>query len=100
MDMVRNRTVEESFSTVPPTVAPVIYGKCINYTRQSDPFKIGDKYAGIPLNLLTNLIGWFVLLVLFVFIRKNAVKRMGIRFASTTVDSFMTTHWCSIFFGR
>ena len=28
-------------------------GKCIKF-NQSDPFHIGDKYGGIPLNLLTN----------------------------------------------
>jgi hypothetical protein len=72
---------------------------CIKY-NQSDPFKIGDKYGGIPVNLVTNVIGWVVLIVLFVFIRKNAVKRMGIRFATTTVDSLMTAHWHSVFFGR
>ena len=37
-------------------------GTCIKF-NQSDPFHIGDKYGGIPLNLLTNTIGWSILLV-------------------------------------
>ena len=37
---------------------------CIKF-NQSDPFHIGDRYGGIPLNLLTNLIGWIILLLLF-----------------------------------
>ena len=37
-------------------------GKCIKF-NQSDPFHIGDKYGGIPLNLLTNTIGWTTLMV-------------------------------------
>ena len=80
------------------TVAPQ-HGSCIKF-NQSDPFQIGDKYGGIPLNLLTNLIGWIVLLVLFVFIRRNAVKRLVIRQASTTIDSLVATKWHSHFFGR
>ena len=37
-------------------------GTCLKF-NQSDPFHIGDKYGGIPLNLLTNTIGWAILLV-------------------------------------
>ena len=90
----------ESTSEAPGvvTVAPS-HGSCIKF-NQSDPFQIGDKYGGIPLNLLTNLIGWIVLLVLFIFIRRNAVKRLVIRQASTTIDSLVATKWHSHFFGR
>ena len=35
---------------------------CIK-SNQSDPFRIGNKYGGIPRNLLTNVIGWATLLV-------------------------------------
>lgn len=38
-------------------------GTCIKF-NQSDPFHIGDRYGGIPLNLLTNTIGWAILLVI------------------------------------
>ena len=88
----------QSTSEAPVTVAPQ-HGSCIKF-NQSDPFQIGDKYGGIPLNLLTNLIGWIVLLVLFVFIRRNAVKRLVIRQASTTIDSLVATKWHNHFFGR
>ena len=53
--------------------------------NQSDPFfHIGDKYGGIPLNLCTNLLGSLVLMVLFLIIRKNAVKSVK---ASLAVDA-------------
>jgi len=102
----KDKMVENLLSSVPSTsespeavtVAPS-HGSCIKF-NQSDPFQIGDKYGGIPLNLLTNLIGWVVLLVLFVFIRRNAVKRLVIRQASTTIDSLVATKWHSHFFGR
>jgi len=67
--------------------------------NQSDPFHIGDKYGGIPLNLLTNTIGWSVLIVLFVFIRKNSVQKVGRRLATSTVDT-LTGQWQHVFFGR
>ena len=40
----------------------IVTGKCIKFNH-SDPFHIGDKYGGIPLNLLTNTIGWTTLMV-------------------------------------
>ena len=53
--------------------------------NQSDPFfHIGDRYGGIPLNLCTNLLGSLVLMLLFLLIRKNAVKSMK---ASLAVDA-------------
>ena len=106
----KEKTVEKMLSSVQSTseqpgiviVAPS-HGSCIKF-NQSDPFQIGDKYGGIPLNLLTNLIGWIVLLVLFVFIRRNAVKRLVIRQASiattATIDSLVATKWHNHFFGR
>ena len=70
----------------------IVHGTCIKF-NQSDPFKIGDRYGGIPLNLLTNLIGWMILLVLFIMIRKNLVRTLGLRLASNTlirVDAVVT----------
>ena len=95
--MMMNTTTTE----IPPPPPPQ-HGNCIKM-NQSDPFKIGDKYQGIPVNIVTNLIGWVVLIVLFVFIRKNAVKKLSLQMAATTVDSIqtaVTTHWYSVFFGR
>jgi len=72
---------------------------CIRQANRTDPFQIGvDRYGGIPLNLLTNLIGWVILLVLFVFIRKNALKTM--KLAASTTGTAITTHWHSHFFAR
>ena len=48
-------------------------GKCIKF-NQSDPFHIGDKYGGIPLNLLTNTIGWTTLMVSRVYRKKYKIK--------------------------
>ena len=105
--MIEKEEMEENMlstseSPAVVTVAPS-HGTCIKF-NQSDPFQIGDKYGGIPLNLLTNLIGWIVLLVLFIFIRRNAVKRLVIRQASiattATIDSLVATKWHNHFFGR
>ena len=63
-------------------------GKCIKF-NQSDPFHIGDKYGGIPLNLLTNTVGWVTLLLLFFIIRKHVVQRL---------DRVAATQWTQIFF--
>ena len=96
---IKENMLSTSESPAVVTVAPS-HGTCIKF-NQSDPFQIGDKYGGIPLNLLTNLIGWIVLLVLFIFIRRNeAMKRLVIRQASTTIDSLVATKWTSLFFGR
>eukprot|EP00092_Neocalanus_flemingeri_P009447 GFUD01010165.1.p1 GENE.GFUD01010165.1~~GFUD01010165.1.p1 ORF type:complete len:846 (+),score=190.82 GFUD01010165.1:77-2614(+) len=77
-------------------------GTCIKFNNQSDPFHIGDRYGGIPLNLLTNFIGWIILLLLFVVIRKNVVRKRSLKIASDTVDSMdtVTTQWTQIFFRR
>lgn len=91
-------SIAQRTTIAPVTVAPS-HGSCIKF-NQSDPFQIGDKYGGIPLNLLTNLIGWVVLLLLFIFIRRKAVKKLVIRQASTTIDSLVATKWHSHFFGR
>jgi len=74
-------------------IQPIITPKtCIKF-NQSDPFHIGDRYGGIPLNLLTNFIGWSILIILFIIIRKNAVRAMGVRLASNTLQ------WTQVFFG-
>jgi hypothetical protein len=46
--------------------------------NQSDPFHIGNVYGGIPTNLITNAIGWFLLIILFIMIRKSAFKFMKV----------------------
>jgi len=45
---------------------------------QSDPYHIGNVYGGIPTNLITNAIGWFLLMIMFIMIRKSAFKYMNI----------------------
>ena len=42
--------------------------------NQSDPFHLGNVYGGIPTNLITNTIGWILLMILFILIRKSAFK--------------------------
>ena len=59
----------------------------IRYSQSADPFHIGDRYGGIPLNLLTNLIGSFVIVILFFVIRRSAAKRVGKRIANDTLDN-------------
>jgi len=44
----------------------------------SDPFHIGNVYGGIPTNLITNGIGWFLLMAMFIMIRKSAFKFMKV----------------------
>jgi len=46
--------------------------------NQSDPFHIGNVYGGIPTNLITNTIGWFLLMMMFIMIRKSAFKFMKV----------------------
>jgi len=46
--------------------------------NQSDPFHIGNVYGGIPTNLITNAIGWLLLMILFIMIRKSAFKYMKV----------------------
>ena len=92
----------ETNSSIPVTLAPAIYQQSCLKFNQSDPFHIGDRYGGIPLNLLTNLIGYVILLILFLLIRKNAVRNMGLKLASETIDTLdaVTTQWTQIFFKR
>ena len=59
----------------------------IRYSQSADPFHIGDRYGGIPLNLFTNLIGSFVIVILFFIIRRSAAKRVGKRIANDTLDN-------------
>jgi len=42
--------------------------------NQSDPFHIGNVYGGIPTNLITNAIGWTILIILFVLIRNKVLE--------------------------
>ena len=59
--------------------------------NQSDPFHIGDRYGGIPLNLCTNLLGSSVLLILFLVIRKNAVKSVRAKLSLESLDNVNIT---------
>jgi hypothetical protein len=45
--------------------------------NQSDPFKIGNNYGGIPVNLVTNLICWAILIVFFLVVRKSTIRNVG-----------------------
>ena len=66
--------------------------------NQSDPFfHIGDRYGGIPLNLCTNLLGSLVLMILFLIIRKNAVKSVK---DSLTVDARDSVEILMLLFGK
>jgi len=86
-------TILEISNQLETRIQPIIAPRtCIKF-NQSDPFHIGDRYGGIPLNLLTNFIGWSILIILFIFIRKNAVRAMGFRLASHTLQ------WTQVFFG-
>ena len=72
---------------------------CIRF-NQSDPFKIGNNYGGIPVNLVTNLIGWAILLILFFLIRKSTIRNVGKKVAKSTIDGVdAVTTWTHIFFG-
>jgi len=92
----------ETNSSTPVPLSPALYQQSCLKFNQSDPFHIGDRYGGIPLNLLTNLIGYVILLILFLLIRKNAVRNMGLKLASETIDTLdaVTTQWTQIFFKR
>ena len=71
---------------------------CMPKQNQSDPFHIGDKYGGIPLNLFTNMLGSAAIIILFLVIRKNAVKKVGRRIANDTLDNVENV--TMILFGR
>jgi len=51
-------------------------GKLCNlYTyNTTDPFHLGNTYGGLPTNLVTNLIGWTLLMLMFLIVRKSAFK--------------------------
>ena len=70
---------------------------CGTRINQSDPFHIGDKYGGIPLNLCTNLLGSSVLIILFLLIRKNALKSVR---ASLTRDALYNVNITLLLFGK
>jgi len=49
--------------------------------NDSDPFHLGNTYGGLPTNLITNGIGWVLLMLAFIFLRKSAwkfLKREGL----------------------
>jgi len=75
---------------------------CTLIFNQTDLFKIGSQYGGIPVNLLTNLVGWIILILMFLIIRKSTIRKVGKRVAKTTIDGVdaVTTKWTHIFFGR
>lgn len=73
-------------------------GSCIRL-NQSDPFKIGNNYGGIPVNLVTNLICWAILIILFFIIRKSTIRNVGRKVAKTTIDGVDAVNtWTHIFF--
>ena len=47
--------------------------KCneFNSSETSDPFHIGTEFGGIPTNLLTNTIGWIIIMTIFLLTRKS-----------------------------
>ena len=90
--MTRDSMVEISNTTSPPVTTSTIVnhvrypdykqadaGTCLKF-NQSDPFHIGDKYGGIPLNLLTNTIGWAILLVILLAFLCHSFKNIFSRF--------------------
>jgi hypothetical protein len=67
--------------------------------NQSDPFKIGNNYGGIPVNLVTNLVCWAILIVLFFIIRKSTIRNVGRKMAKSTIDGVdAVTGWTHLFF--
>lgn len=40
--------------------------------NSTDPFHIGNPYGGLPQNLITNMIGVAIILLLFLVLRKRA----------------------------
>jgi len=53
---------------------------CALYSfNKSDPFHIGNTYGGIPTNLVTNAIGWTLLMIGFLLIRKSAFKFLKVK---------------------
>jgi len=70
--------------------------RCNLYHKNtSDPnyFHIANPYGGIPQNLVTNLIGLGILLVLFIILRKSAWKVINTLVPKTDLD-----RWTHIFF--
>ena len=97
-EVVNMSHITEIITAIPPIKTHV---GCIKF-NQSDPFHIGDRYAGIPLNLFTNLIGCIILLLMFLLIRKKVVRKISLELTSDTIDSMddVSTQWLHIFFGQ
>ena len=66
--------------------------------NQTDPFHVGDSWGGIPLNLLTNVLGSIIIILLFIVIRRNTVKKVGRKIASDTKEN--VENITMILFGR
>ena len=67
---------------------------CIANNR-SDPFNIGVNYGGLPVNLLTNVIGWAVLMLLFILLhKKSAIRAVGRKVVghSFWLEAFFVRH--------
>ncbi len=79
-------------------MAAMEQASCIRL-NQSDPFKIGNNYGGIPVNLVTNLICWTILILLFFIVRKSTIRNVGRKVAKSTIDGVdAVTTWTHIFF--
>jgi hypothetical protein len=62
-----------SQSTLVPNTTdytPIIDLKCDSYYDNNTDGRFLKEYSGIPENLIINVIVWFVLLVLFTFLRR------------------------------
>ena len=66
--------------------------------NQSDPFHVGDTWGGVPLNLLTNVLGSVIIILLFVVVRRNTVKKVGRKIATDTREN--VENITMILFGR
>jgi hypothetical protein len=48
--------------------------KLASHGNKTDIFKLGNPYGGIPTHLITNLVGWVLLMALFLALRWSAFK--------------------------
>ena len=63
-----------STTGMPPVPIDPPIGKCNYYVKNSTVVVIDftNQYGGIPQNLVFNLIGWFLLVLAFAFLRRTA----------------------------
>ena len=71
---------------------------CNMHYNQSDPFHVGDTWGGVPLNLLTNVLGSTIIILLFVVVRRNTVRKVGRKIATDTKEN--VENITMILFGR